>query len=360
MNSNKPCNIRADVKLRNGYPNWWCHTHYASARGEGGKRLDKCVKADQLAVLPEDKIHIDITEYPGGVGIWGSLQAVYDTKREIPEKGVHVHLRRNVGEEKKIDRTFKEVYVRLPGKLFKDENWVMIDEYTACAYTASILFNKDIKVIRCKHCHREHIDADWFAVHYHKKHFCTYCGRDFIDTERGISNPVLSLQQALHEQLKDREIINVDRSLNISQVDYPGGIQVWASNPAIIWTASRPEEAGIHVHLFKEKNAGPDSDDTYGEVIIDGIKLDADMVRTYMVQRSFSFLDRLIVSLTCPNCEKEHFDNGDLAFQPHKDHDCEHCGANFKDGTRFKGVVSNPIVARLQRLEANRNSLNYE
>ncbi|HEY4325358.1 MAG TPA: hypothetical protein VGN20_15270 [Mucilaginibacter sp.] len=360
MSSNKPCDIRAEVKLRNGYPNWWCHAHFASARGEGGKKLPRCVKADQPPTLAEDKIHIDITNYPGGVGIWGSLQAVYDTKRDISEKGVHVHLRRAAGGEKEIDRTFKEVYVKLPNELFKDDHWVMIDEYTACAYTASVLFNKNIKVIRCKHCGREHIDADWFAVHYHKKHLCTYCGRDFIDTERGISNPVISLQQALFDQLKDRKLTNVERSLNINQVDYPGGIQLWASNPAIIWTASRPEEAGIHVHLFKEKNGMPDKDDTYGEVIIDGIKLDVVMVRTYMVQRSFSFLDKLIVSLTCPSCMKEHFDDGDLAFQPHKDHECEHCGTHFEDGTRFKGVVSNPIVSRLQRLETIRTSLNYD
>ncbi len=360
MSSVSTCEIRADVKLRNGYPNWWCHTHFASARGEGGKKLDRCIKADEKPVSIEDQIHIDILDYPGGVGVWGSLQAVYDTKREIPEKGVHVHLRRNIGEEKEVDRTFKEVYIKVTNTLFNNEQWVMIDEYTACAYTASILFNKEIKVIRCKHCGREHIDADWFAVHYHKKHFCTYCGRDFIDSERGISNPVISLQQALYDKLKDRKLITVDRKLNINQVDYPGGIQIWASNPAIIWTATRPEEAGIHVHLFKEKNGMPDSDDTYGEVIIDGITLDADLIRVYMVQRSFSFLERLIVSLTCPNCKKDHFDTGDLAFQPHKDHTCEHCNTSFKDNTRFKGVVSNPIVGCLNRLEQIRASLNYD
>lgn len=360
MSVNKECDIRADVKLRNGYPNWWCHTHFASARGEGGRKLDKCEKADQTAILEEEKIYIDITDYPGGVGIWGSLEAIYDSKREIPEKGVHVHLRREVDKEKEVDRTFKEVYVKIPNQLFEDNQWIKIDDYTACAYTSSVLFKKDIKVISCKHCGREHIDADWFAVHYHKKHFCTYCGRDFIDTERGISNPVISLQKALHEQLKDRKLINVDRVLDIKQTDYPGGIQIWASNPAIIWTASRPEEAGIHVHLFKEKSGLPYSDDTYGTVTIDGLTLDTDMVRVYMVQQSFSFLKKLVVSLSCPNCNKDHFDTGDLAFQPHKDHECEHCGFSFKDRTRYKGVVSNPIVARLKRLEEIRSKLNYD
>ncbi|MDB5157116.1 MAG: hypothetical protein JWR50_1823 [Mucilaginibacter sp.] len=104
----------------------------------------------------------------------------------------------------------------------------------------------------------------------------------------------------------------------------------------------------------------PLSDDTYGEVIIDDIKLDTDMVRCYMVQRSFSFLSKFIVSLTCPNCQCEHFDTGDNAFQPHKIHECENCRFIFEDKTRFKGVVSNPIVERLQRLTDIRTALNYD
>lgn len=354
------CDIRAETKLRNGYANWWCHTHFASARGEGGKKLDYCEKANILPISPEEKIYIDIADYEGGVGVWGSLEAVYDTKKETPEKGVHVHLRRKTDMNKEIDGTFKEVYIKIPSDLLNNEQWVKIDEYTACAYTASVLFDKNIKVLKCKHCHRDHVDADWFAVHYHKKHFCTYCGREFIDTERGISNPVMSLQAALHEQLKDRQIINVSRRLDVRQEDYPGGIQIWASNPAIIWTAKRAEEAGIHVHLFKEKNKPPFSDDTYGEVVIDGIKLDAVMVRLYMVQKSFAFLKKYIVSINCPSCLQEHCDVGDNAFLPHKVHVCEHCENTFTDRTKFKGVVSNPIVAHLKRLNEIHIELNYD
>jgi len=360
MSDLNTCLIKAETKLRNGYPNWWCYTHFASARGEGGSRLEKCEKADLPLISDEEKIFIDLDEYRGGVGIWGSLQAVYDSKREVPEKGVHVHLRREVNDDKQVDKTFKEVYVKMPGTLFDAEEWIKIDEYTACAYTASILFNKKIKVITCKHCKKPHIDADWFAVHYHKKHFCTFCGRDFIDTEPGISNPILSIQSLFDDKLASRKIINVKKSLKVKQVDYPGGIQIWASNPAIIWTAPRAEEAGIHVHLFKEKIGKPESDDTYGTVEIDGISLDAEMVRFYMVQKSFTFLGKYIVSLICPNCKKEHFDRGDNAFKLHKVHDCEHCGKSFEDDTRYKGVVSNPIVNRLHRLNEIHKSLNYD
>lgn len=358
MDNSNICEIRAETKLRNGYPNWWCFTHFASARGEGGVKLEKCTKANLVLPAEDEKIYIDLDQYKGGVGIWGSLEAIYDSKREIPEKGVHVHLRQKEGEEKIVDKTFKEVFVKVPSTLF-EEQWVKIDEYTACAYTASILFDRKIKVLKCKHCGNPHIDADWFAVHYHKKHFCTFCGRDFIDTEPGISNPVMYLQQLLSEKLSNRTIKNVDRSLKVNQRDFPGGIQIWASNPAIIWTAKRPEEAGIHVHLFGDKTGMPSSDDTYGTVEIDGINLDPEMVRYYMVQKSFSFLGKYIVSLMCPACKMDHFDKGENAFRLHKTHICEHCGVEFNDNTRFKGVVSNPIVKRLKILDETFKALNF-
>jgi len=350
------CDIRAENKLRNGYQNWWCYSHFASARGENGQRLQKCKNADLPIVQDSEKIYIDLDDYPGGVGVWGSLQAVYDSKREIPENGVHVHLRRDINSEKEVDKTFKEVYIKISSpNLFDNVEWTKIDESTACAYTASIIFNKNLKILKCKHCGKEHVDAEYFAVHYHRKHFCTFCGRDFIDTEHGISNPVYSIQQIFKEKMLNRLITKVDRKLIVDQKDYPGGIQIWGSNPAIIWTAARSEEAGMHVHLFKSKNGMPEIDDTYGYVEIDGIELNDQMIRYYMVQKSLSYLSKYITSETCPKCNKEHFDKEDKALNPHKIHECEHCGNIFEDKTRFKGVVSNPILKRLASLEKNKD-----
>jgi transposase-like protein len=349
------CLIRAERKLRNGDPNWWCFTHFASARGKNGKKLKECLKANIPVIKEEDKIYIDLDEYLGGVGIWGSLEAVYDSKREAPEKGVHVHLRRNVDGEKVVDKTFKEVFIKVPpSTLIETEEWVKIDEHIACAYTASIVFEKKLKVIKCKYCYQEHVDAEYFAVHSHKKHFCTYCGREFLDSEHGISNPIFYVQELFKEKLLHRRLTKVKRKLIINQKDYPGGIQIWGSNPAIIWTAKRKEEGGIHVHLFKSKVGEPDSDDTYGYVEIDGIVLDDVMIRYYMVQKSLSYLAKYIVSLVCPECGGDHFDEGDNAINPHKTHICEHCSYSFNDNTRFKGVVSNPILARLKQLDENR------
>ena len=48
--------------------------------------------------------------------------------------------------------------------------------------------------------------------------------------------------------------------------------QVWASTPAVLWTAARAQERGIHVHVYKDGVYL--IDDTYGSVIYKGKQLD--------------------------------------------------------------------------------------
>ena len=44
------------------------------------------------------------------------------------------------------------------------------------------------------------------------------------------------------------------------------------ADPAIVWTAERPQEFGIHVHVWNA--GGRIVDDTFGEVIYQGIPLE--------------------------------------------------------------------------------------
>jgi hypothetical protein len=59
---------------------------------------------------------------------------------------------------------------------------------------------------------------------------------------------------------------------------------VWASTPAIIWTASRPQERGIHVHVHR--GGSRIEDDTFGSVILDGKALDRAQLFQRMVEQS--------------------------------------------------------------------------
>ena len=43
---------------------------------------------------------------------------------------------------------------------------------------------------------------------------------------------------------------------------------IWASTPAILWTAERPQEVGIHVHVHDGHERV--EDDTFGVVTLNG------------------------------------------------------------------------------------------
>src|SRR4051812_14348547 len=106
------CDIRADIRNRTGKPRWWCHVHGCPAWGSDGERLDQCAGADTNPVDPADVLLLDPNEYAGGVGIWGSVDPIYNTGPEPTDRGVHVHARRLIGGPKVIDRTYREVIVR--------------------------------------------------------------------------------------------------------------------------------------------------------------------------------------------------------------------------------------------------------
>jgi len=96
------------------------------------------------------------------------------------------------------------------------------------------------------------------------------CGKHFRDSEISIGNPILAVRDACGVKTHKPRLSK--KKLDINQADFPGGIQIWGSNPAFIWTSDRNEEEGIHVHAFREPGNEPDLDDTYGEVTIDEVR----------------------------------------------------------------------------------------
>lgn len=75
----------------------------------------------------------------------------------------------------------------------------------------------------------------------------------------------------MHDQFsKAWQYIDVEKEVNIDK--FPGlTFALWASTPAVIWTAERPQERGIHVHLHMDGKRV--IDDTFGTVIYKGKKL---------------------------------------------------------------------------------------
>lgn len=283
-------------------------------------------------------------DYPGGIAIWGALPAVYDTTQLPTDDGVHVHARKEINGLKLIDETFPYVEVVDP------ENNVtfFVNGRDASNYNIATILGMTLKCVSCPTCDGVHADQGYESVHPHTAHVCEHCNFTFHTDEPIISNPIMRLKELCNDTLQNRVVIDpVERRLEKRQIDYSGGFQIWGSNPAVIWTSPRYEEGGVHVHAFRDAQAQPAIDNTYGEVTIDGERLDPQAVRYLMAQQALEHLKGRIKSISCPACSTSHMDIGVHAVDPHKRHVCEACNHTFESP---EPLVANPLVEQLGRL----------
>lgn len=349
------CKIVAVGKRRDGGTRYWCLKHHANATAKYGVAADKCVAADDHPITAKETLHLDFEEYPGGIALWGSVPAVYDTTTQPTDRGIHVHARTVRRGEKDIDMTYRRLRISHRADLLSD-GWVDVDEIDAINYMVSSVFGFETIPVKCVYCDFPHLDRDWFAVHSHRRHQCHGCGRQFSDARAGIGNPIADLRDMLGA--KPTTKCKAPESISINQRDYPGGIQIWGSNPAILWTSNEPEMTGIHLHAFKtHKQEKPNVDETYAKVTIDGLKLNPEQVRTYMAQSAMPHLEGRVIDLACRHCGEPHFDRGEHAFTPHIEHECHSCGKMFHASGQMKKTIGNPFVGVRKKLALNATGL---
>jgi hypothetical protein len=272
---------------------------------------------------------------------------VYDTTTQGLDRGIHVHSRVTPESEKELDNTFRAV--RIVGKQLP-EGGLYVDELDAIYYMATTIFGDTMKQVLCTSCGYAHLDRDWFSVHPHVRHLCAGCGKHFRDTGVGIGNPICGVRDACGIQTRTPKAST--KVLDIRQRDYPGGIQIWGSNAAFIWTGENTEAEGIHVHAFKKDAAShhPDVDETYGKVTIDDITLDPMMVRLYMAQAVLPSLKDRVVAVRCTSCGNGILNEGERAFTPSTTHHCKKCDRDVAATGRLRNTVSNPfplVIAEL-------------
>lgn len=343
MNTKKnTCEIVEVGKRRDGGYRFWCLKHRHDATAKYGVAAKKCIAADDAEIPINEIFHLDPNQYQGGIGIWGAVPAIYDTTNQPMDRGIHIHARSIANGEKEIDATYRGVTIPVVRDLVTTET-LSIGELDAIYFMVSNVFDKPMKFVKCSRCSYAHLDKDWFSVHAHQRHLCHGCGQKFSDDSPSVGNPVIRLQQ-LFESGKKRRMVAARKNLSLRQVDFSGGIQIWGSNPAILWTSEKPEESGIHVHAFTNDIDGPVVDDTFSKVNIDGIDLDAAMVRQMMAQAVMPHISHRIQNISCPHCKRAHFDRGDMGFTPHTVHECEYCGGEFPALGRLKLTVGNPQI----------------
>lgn len=345
--------MRSIIEIAGPDARYWCRAHRADATAKYGKPASKCRAADVLATRNEEVESLDLDKYLGGVALWGAAPAVYDTTRLPMERGIHVHAWLTPKSEKEIDLTYQAV--RIVGKGLPAKG-IVINQIDAIYYLISSVFGLSPRYVTCTHCGWPHLDKDWFSVHLHRRHLCAGCGKHFHDRAKGIGNPIVGVRDACGSA--EHRVMAAPQKLSIKQSDYPGGIQIWGSNPAFLWTKRsveedgiRDEEEGIHVHAFVTANqTKPTVDETFAGVVIDGVRLDPVMVRVLMAQKVLPSLKDRVRSVNCPTCGHPQFDAGEAAYTPSQIHTCSKCDCEFAAPGKMRNTVANPLPAILAEL----------
>lgn len=274
-----PCDLIKAGKFRNGAPRWYCKTHqthwgikadYAASIQSGEMQCGNNSREMSYVVNPP-VFKLDSFQE---IGVWCSLPPALSSKAIEPRAPkIHIHVRAARGDAKKIqDRDYPAVSLEYNQSLglfaSGDITKIHITPPAAYEFVRSIEEEIAVSCINCKKCGYPHLDLGDFAEKPHRKHFCGSCGSDSIWSKSPIVSTPL---KPIHDQFsKSNSYVCVDRSIDIDQ--YKGcEFEIWSSTPAVLWTADRPQEKGIHVHISKDGKRIVDN--TFGSVILGGKQL---------------------------------------------------------------------------------------
>ena len=325
-----PCVIVAEVKKRNGKPNWWCRTHSLAASAPDGAPLEACPGVWFDPEPDDQRLTIDLAN--GETALWGAIPPAISVGEPKLDAGrVHVHHRPVPGADKDIDDSFNIVTVTNADRL------VVVEGMAAVAFSISELTRQRVVALTCGNCGEVHIDEQKFATNPHRKHLCNHCGRSFVDTTgASISNPLADIYESLELQ-RPAEPRPATREVDLSSRNY-SAIALWPSNSAFVSTMTRPEEAGIHVHAWGLDGSKVE-DETFGSVTLDGDQIDSDSLRWFGVQQVLAN-GAPVAAQACAGCGESLLSPTDGWIEPRTSHVCR-CGATTR--TRRK-VFLNPLA----------------
>lgn len=278
-----PCHIVPCGKFRNGVKRWYCKTHQMhwgtnadiAALPQSGEM--KCSNHTIEMSYVVDPMTVEFKDFEE-IGIWCSLPPAMSSEKIVPRTPkIHIHKRFSDAEKKVLDRDFDAIVCSYNQDLglFKnrDITQIQVTPPAAFEFVCSLEEGRQMSCVTCKKCGYPHLDLGSFARAPHAKHFCGNCGNDSVWSEGKIVSTPL---KPLHDQFNNsNSYITPDRSIDLDA--YSGKeFEIWSSTPAVVWTANRPQEKGIHVHIYEGSIQGSRriEDNTFGEVIYKGVALD--------------------------------------------------------------------------------------
>lgn len=288
-----PCHIVPCGKFRHGAKRWYCKTHQIhwgtnadlAALPESGEV--RCSNHSMAMSYVVDPLEVEFNEYEE-IGIWCSLPPALSSRpiERRPPK-IHVHKRFSGVEKKLLDQDFDAIVCSYNQKsgLFQntDITLIQVTPPAAFEFVRSIEEDRKTACVTCKKCGYPHLDLGSFANVPHAKHFCGNCGNDSVwSDEKIVSTPL----RPLHDQFNNSNTYVIpERLLNLD--DYAGHhFDIWSSTPAVLWTADRPQERGIHVHVYDGEGPRRVEDNTFGEVIYRGERLDRKKLWALMTENT--------------------------------------------------------------------------
>ncbi|MEH1797082.1 hypothetical protein [Nostoc sp.] len=286
-----PCDFVHAGKFRHGADRWWCRIHQThwgtKADHESYERLGvmHCANHSQPMNYTLAPLEINVND-SAEVGIWCSLPAALSTQPiESHGSKIHVHLRPKIKGTKTVDQDFDAIsllYHQDLGLFANPEiTRVNITPPAAFEFMCATEENREMTCINCSKCGYPHLDLGDFARKPHRKHFCGNCG---CDSTWSSSHIVSTPLKPLYDQLiKNTQFEEPSRTLNLDE--YSGyDYTIWASTSAIVWTALRPQEKGIHIHV--DDGHKRIVDDTFSVVILNGKPLDRKELLQAMIERT--------------------------------------------------------------------------
>jgi hypothetical protein len=282
-NATLPCQIIPCGKFRNGANRWYCKTHQNHWGTIGDKKAARESESNEIECsnknLPMsyvvDPFEIEFKDFEE-IGIWCGLPKALSSrpiKKRAPK--IHVHRRKTGQEHKDIDGDFEAIVLSYDtaSGLFQTEEItkIQVTPPAALEFLLALEEGREVACVSCKKCGYPHLDLGDFAKKPHKKHYCGNCGNDsVISSVPIVSTPLHPLREQFHnanQYTEPERTLDLDEFLSRGKFDF----DIWPSTPAIIWTASRPQERGIHVHVYKDSQKI--IDDTFSKVIYQGAEL---------------------------------------------------------------------------------------